>query len=359
MRDLVRAVAMSLLPGRVRFGAVTHLREAWRNGRLAYDASATDTVALLASDAHLDASCESVVSRAHRLLERAAGAGVEAVPFTDPAYPSLLGRLADAPAVLWVRGHAAVLRPTAVAIVGSRAATAGGLYAGRRLAEDLAAAGVVIVSGLARGIDAAAHEGALLTGNTVAVLGSGVDVIYPAEHAALAKRVAGAGAVVSEFAPGTAPRQHHFPLRNRIISGLSVAVIVVEAAERSGALITARTALDQGRDVMAVPGPVAGGRNRGAHGLIRDGALLVETADDVLAALGGWPGHGRHPDAAVEPQDAVLQELAPGEVVELDALALRMGLDGPTVMARVSRLEVEGWVQRVPGGRILRLSRKW
>src|SRR5436190_1073263 len=157
----------------------------------------------------------------------------------------------------------------------------------RRLARDLAACGLVVVSGLARGVDSAAHRGALAdAGVTVAVLGSGVDVMYPPEHGSLAKEIDKAGAVVSELVPGTPPQSWFFPLRNRIISGLSRAVVVIEAGEKSGSLITARCALEQGRDVLAVPGNVLSGRNRGAHGLLRDGAKIVESADDILEELG-------------------------------------------------------------------------
>jgi DNA processing protein len=348
---------MSLLPGRLRFGAVSRVQEAWRNGELPTQTTPEETIRVLLADAGSRASPVAVVAMARRALSRAARAGVLAVPFTAPTYPNLLARLNDAPAVLWVRGRPDVLGGGSgtVAVVGSRAASPSSLQAGRRLAEDLAAAGIVVVSGLARGVDAAAHEGALATGFTVAVLGSGVDVVYPPEHAALAERIVASGAVVSEFAPGTAPLRHHFPLRNRIISGLCLAVVIVEAAERSGALITARTALDQGRDVMAMPGPVAGGRNRGAHGLIRDGALLVETASDVLSAVGSALASVRE-GARPAPSDPLLQALEPGDVMELDVLARRTGLPGSAVVARASQLEIEGRVRRVPGGRIQRLS---
>ena len=173
----------------------------------------------------------------------------------------------------------------------------GALSTAKRIAADLASAGLVIASGMARGVDSAAHLGALdSSGQTIAVLGSGVDVVYPAEHAALACSIAASGAVVSELAPGTPPRRMFFPRRNRIISGLSRAVVVIEAGERSGSLITARLALEQGRSVLAVPGNVLTGRNRGAHGLLRAGAKIVESADDILEelAIGGEDfGEGR------------------------------------------------------------------
>ena len=189
--------------------------------------------------------------------------------------------------MLWTRGAIDVLNRPAVAIVGARAASPYGLSVAGRLASDLAAAGVVVVSGLARGVDSAAHRGALAArGTTIAVLGSGVDVVYPPEHAPLAAEIAASGAVISELTPGAAPLPQFFPQRNRIISGLSRAVVVIEAGEQSGSLITARLALEQGREVLAVPGNVLSGRNRGAHGLLRDGAKIVESADDILEELG-------------------------------------------------------------------------
>src|SRR6185503_8932588 len=177
-------------------------------------------------------------------------------------------------------------RPS-VALVGSRAASPYALAVAERLAADLAARGIVVTSGLARGVDSAAHRGALSTGgDTVAVLGCGVDVAYPREHRALIVDIAASGAVTSELVPGTPPQAQFFPRRNRIISGLSKAVVVIEAGEKSGSLITARCALEQGRDVLAVPGNVLTGRNRGAHALLRDGAKIVESADDILEELG-------------------------------------------------------------------------
>src|SRR5262249_12251820 len=187
----------------------------------------------------------------------------------------------------WTRGCLPALNAVATAIVGSRAASPYALSVATQLAGDLAARGVVVVSGLARGVDSAAHRGALGAGGvTVAVLGSGVDVVYPREHASLAAQIDERGAVISELVPGTPPNPLFFPLRNRIISGLSRAIVVVEANEKSGSLIPARCALDQGRDVLAVPGNVLTGRNRGAHALLRDGAKIVESADDILEELG-------------------------------------------------------------------------
>ena len=202
-------------------------------------------------------------------------------------YPTALAAIHDPPPTRsGYEGDVDALRAPSVAIVGSRAASPYALEVARRLGADLARRGITVVSGMARGVDSAAHRGALEGGGaTIAVFGCGVDIIYPREHRALAERICERGALVSEFPPGTPPLKRHFPQRNRIISGLSLAVVVVEAAEGSGSLITADFALEQGRAVLAVPGNVLGGRNYGAHALLRDGAKLVECADDILEEL--------------------------------------------------------------------------
>ena len=203
-----------------------------------------------------------------------------------PHYPARLRDIPDPPDRLWVRGDPRALARTSVAIVGSRRASPGSLDIAHRLASDLSRIGLTIVSGLARGCDGAAHRGALDAGGaTIAVLGSGPDVIYPPEHDALAEQIARQGAILSEFPPGAPPLPNHFRQRNRLISGLAHGVIVIEANDKSGSLITAGCALAQGREVMVVPGTVLAGRNRGGHQLIRDGAALVENAEDVLAVL--------------------------------------------------------------------------
>ena len=232
-------------------------------------------------------------------LARGGLAGLDVVTTAEPGYPPALFAIADPPPALWIAGQRECLDPPGVAIVGSRAGTSYALTVAEQLAADLAACGVTIVSGLARGVDSAAHRGALSAGGTtIAVVGCGADVVYPAEHAALTRDIIRTGAVVSELLPGTDPRPHFFPRRNRIISGLVRAVVVVEAGEKSGSLITARCALEQGRDVLAVPGNVLSGRNRGGHALLKDGARLVESADDVLEELGLMRGTGRTAEAA-------------------------------------------------------------
>lgn len=216
--------------------------------------------------------------------------GCHLVAHGEPDYPFLLGQIHDPPPLLTVRGDLDALHAPAVAMVGARNASANGRLLAKSLAKALAAEGLVVVSGLARGIDTAVHEGALAAGGrTVAVIASGIDIPYPAENATLMEAIAETGAVVSERPLGSAPQARHFPRRNRLISGLSSGVVVVEAAPKSGSLITARMAAEQGRDVMAVPGSPLDARHRGTNQLLRDGAALIETADDVQQTLGAGP----------------------------------------------------------------------
>lgn len=261
----------------------------------------------------------------------------------DPDFPQLLREIANPPDCLWTRGDVSLLRATAIAVVGARAATREGLEIAYQIAADLTRAGIVVVSGLARGVDAAAHAGALdAKGKTVAVLGTGIDRVYPAEHKDLHDRIAGHGLLITEFAPGAPPNLFHFPQRNRIISGLSKAVVVVEAREKSGSLITARLAGDQGRDVMVVPGPTRSGQNRGGHALLRDGAKLVESAVDILQELGL--------DGTALPAHESL------EVVEftVDDIAAEMKLPAGEALARLLEWELTGEIQRIGSGRFVR-----
>jgi DNA processing protein len=285
---------------------------------------------------------------------------IHSLPADDLRFPTALLAISDCPSELWYCGQLETFDAPAVAIVGSRAASAVALEMATSLARDLARLGVVIVSGLARGVDSAAHRGALADGATIAVLGSGCDVIYPAEHKALAQQIATTGLVVSEYAPGTPPHKGQFPLRNRIISGLSRAVVVIEAHEKSGSLITARYALQQGRDVLAVPGNPLTGRNRGGHALIRDGAKIVECADDILEELGleqrSGPGASELTSACFERtcSDSLLRSMDAGEAYDLDGLSGRSGLNGDKLLPRLLDLELRGLVRRVGSGRFMR-----
>ncbi len=319
-----------------------------------------ESVIDVGADAPPPANLTSLLRRrAATALASARKLGIDAVPFGDARYPALLAPIPDPPLVLWMRGDPSALDQPSVAIVGSRAATSYGLEAASRLAGDLAAAGALVVSGLARGVDSAAHRGALAAGGrTAAVLGSGVDVVYPPEHVGLCEAIAAEGVVLSEWPPGTAPRPFHFPARNRIISGLSLAVVVVEAAEKSGSLITAGYALEQGRAVMAVPGNILSGRHRGCHGLIRDGAAVVESAEDVLAELRSSSLRPAAREGAVRaPADPLLACMQPGESYDVESLARETGLSAPQLLSKLLGLELQGAVRRVDGGRFVRASR--
>jgi DNA processing protein len=259
-------------------------------------------------------------------------------------YPTLLTQIHNPPKMLWVIGDSATLDRPAIAIVGSRAASSDGLSIAGDIAADLVRAGLVVVSGLARGIDSAAHAAALdANGVTIAVLGTGVDRVYPPEHRDLASRIAMCGALVSELPPGSPPKAFHFPLRNRIISGLSRAVVVIEAPEASGALITAREALDQGREVMVVPGRVPGGRNRGGHALLKDGAKLVEAAVDILQELGMTPARRTGP-------------LPERVEFSVDDVAREMKLEPGEALARLLEWELTGEIRRIGSGRFVRTN---
>ena len=287
----------------------------------------------------------------------------------DPRYPSQLAAVPGMPPALFVTGDPALLARPQVAIVGSRSATVAGRETAFDFAARLAAHGFAITSGLATGIDAAAHRGALAAGGvTVAVCGTGPDRVYPAEHRALAGEIAASGALVSEFPTGTAPAPYNFPRRNRLMSGLSRGVLVVEAAARSGSLITARLAGEQGREVMAVPGSIHNPLARGCHRLIKDGAALVESVDDVLAALGvtGLEGArdssaqprdiAKIPDVALDRDAEMLLNALGFEPTDLDRLVERTGMAARSVISTLQLLELEGRVESLAGGRYSRTT---
>jgi DNA processing protein len=350
--DLSSAVALSVLPGAL---GPTLLRtfltrlpaaplDAFRVDEAVRDAYPPDRAASVLAQA---------IEAARPFLDDLAAGRRRAIVLGDPAYPAALATIPDPPPLLWINGDASLFARPTVAIVGSRYGSPASLEMAFTLARDLAALGVVVASGLARGVDEAAHRGALEAGATVAVLGCGIDRVYPPEHGPLVTVIASSGAIVSELAPDAPPLAEHFPRRNRIISGLARGVVVVEASLKSGSLITARLALDQGREVMAVPGPALGGRHKGGHALIRDGAALVESAEDVLAAL-GWRIEPSIRDSAGDPppetQDPVLAVLEGGDAVTVEGLAAATGLPTEALLARLSLLEVAGRVARLPGG---------
>jgi len=288
----------------------------------------------------------------------------------DSAYPDELLHTEDPPLMLYVQGDLTVLRhPLRLAMVGSRSPTPQGAENAHRFAQALAQAGVCVVSGLAQGVDGAAHEGALAGGGpTLAVVGTGLDQVYPRRHQSLARRIAETGAVISEYPLGTPPLAPHFPQRNRIISGLSQGVLVVEAALASGSLITARQAIEQGREVFAIPGSIHAPQSKGCHALIRQGAKLVESAQDVLEDL-RWtapaPGpsatRNQAPQGEASPAPAVTADpllTALGhEPCGLDALQARTGWATAALQARLLDLELDGLVTRLPGGLYQRLHR--
>ena len=299
-------------------------------------------------------SIEERLLRADEVIERGRAGGIHPTASFEAGYPPLLSCTRDPPPVLWARGSLTVLETAAVAIVGSRAASPYALQVGERIAAELAERGIVVCSGLARGVDSAAHRGCLEAGGqTVAVLGSGVDRVYPSEHADLADRIAARGLLLAELAPGAAPLPEHFPLRNRIISGISRATVIVEASERSGSLITARYALEQGREVMAVPGSVLSGRNRGSHALLKDGARVVETADDILQELGLSSAAVA---AAPGPpfSQPLLRHMELGESYDLEALVASTSEDAARLLPQLTELELAG-VITAGGGRFVRL----
>ncbi|MAM00475.1 DNA-processing protein DprA [Hydrocarboniclastica marina] len=309
----------------------------------------------------------------HPFLQRIEQAGrvcedlqVTLLAWTDPRYPAALRQIHTPPVALFVRGNVECLGSRQLAVVGSRRATRDGLSNARQFARAVVGHRLAITSGLALGIDGAAHEGALDgDGTTIAVLGTGIDTLYPAHHKDLAERiVAGGGAIVAELPPGSPPRAGHFPRRNRIISGLAQGVLVVEASLASGSLITARLALEQGRDVLAIPGSIHNPQARGCHRLIRDGACLVETVDDILAELNTWTPALSFGDPVpqAETGTAGLMLEAPqgtaGQVwlqLGLDArdtddLVAQTGLDAGSLLQALLELELEGHIEAVPGG---------
>ena len=299
------------------------------------------------------------VDRARRELENIDRKAYTLLTLDDPAYPGYLREIFDPPFVLYCEGDPETLRNPAVAIVGARRPTPYGRAVAEKLAGDLADRGCVIASGLAAGIDACAHRGALRKGRTVAVLGSGLDVPYPWENRGLHRDIAARGAVVTEYALGTPPLAENFPVRNRIISGLSVGLVVVEAARKSGSLITAKLALSQDREVMAVPGNVTSELSEGPNGLIRDGARPVASWEDVAEALPSpWRENllarrdekEQNSGASLSQDECrLLDELPVDAALPIDELAERTGLSVSSLLALLLGLELKGAVIQHPG----------
>jgi DNA processing protein len=314
------------------------------------------------------------LKEAEKEIGDAAKAGCDIISFDDNRYPAQLKQIADAPLFLFLRGNTRLLADYAVAMVGSRRPSAYGSSVAHRLAHDLALRGIAIVSGLARGIDSAAHRGALeAKGKTVAVLGSGIDVIYPRENRKLADEICGSGVLVTEFPLGTGPHPENFPIRNRIISGLSLGVVVVEAAEYSGSLITARLALEQNREVYAVPGNITTAQSFGPNHLIKQGAKLVDQWMDVIEEFSTDVRTRLLPplqEAKVEPigaqsgtlfdaslgpdPKAVFESLRVDRASFVDDVVGAAGLPHPRVLAALLELEMNGLVRQLPGKNFIR-----
>lgn len=328
-----------------------------------------------ASATEVASSVRCPVSVAERLLDPAYAANdrdlklmeqlnVRLIARSDADYPALLLEIADPPVALYVRGTLDPADARAIAIVGSRQATDYGKRAAERFARELVEAGYTVVSGLARGLDTAAHFGAVRAGGrTLACLGCGVDVAYPYENRGLAQKIIESGALLSEYPMTAAPDAWHFPSRNRIVSGLSLGVVVIEAPIKSGALITVECAVDQNREVFAVPGNIENPRNRGAHALIKDGAKLVESVEDILAELRPGPAQQRL-DLDIEPApppelvgvEAALFALLSYDPKPIDDLILESGLPAARTSSTLTMLELKGVIRRLPGNAYVRVQ---
>lgn len=300
----------------------------------------------------------------HYALDWQSQPGRHIITLADEAYPRALFDTTDPPLVLYAHGNLGLLNRPAIAVVGARNATPQGVDNAERFAQALSAAGLTIISGLALGIDAAAHRGGVaLAGSTIAVVGTGADRIYPARNEMLARQIAEQGLVISEFPLGTGPLRENFPRRNRIISGLAKGVLVVEAADRSGSLITARQAAEQGRDVFAIPGSIHSPLSKGCHLLIKQGAKLVDDARDILVEI-NWqnsPAPSANDSSetqatsavAADASDPVLAQMGFDPVTE-EALIDRTGLTSAMLSAKLLELELAGHIARLPGGRLQR-----
>ena len=330
------------------------LEDAWRAGR-------EDLIA-----AGLDARTVTAVVRAREEtepsaeLERMSEAGVRAVPRFHPSYPARLREIDDAPPVIYVRGDWLPEDEWSVAVVGTRRATAYGRQAAGELARGLAANRITVVSGLARGVDSIAHRAALeANGRTVAVLASGLDTIYPAEHARLAEEIAERGALITDYPLGTKPRAEFFPRRNRIMSGLSLGTLIVEGDYTSGAMITARSAIEQNREVFVVPGSIFSPQSRGPLALLRDGATPVSRAEDILEALnltmiGAQMDFG-HAAPPAQPEERALMAALSREPRHIDDVARQSGLAAATVSATLALLELKGLVREMDAMQYVRV----
>jgi DNA processing protein len=359
VHELYYWIALRLIPGignitcrnlLARFGSPEFVFHAGRDDLAEVEGLGPQTAQAILQFRHSDAI--------NREIEHIEAAGVRALTIASPEYPDNLRNIYDPPPLLYVKGSLTPQDKSALAVVGSRSSSDYGRRAAHDICREIAASGLTVVSGMARGIDAVAHSAALTAqGRTIAVLGCGVDVVYPPENQKLYDRIIENGAVVSEYSMGAKPNAYNFPARNRIISGLALGVLVVEAGIKSGSLITARMALEQGRDVFAVPGSIYSFKTKGAHSLLRNGAKLVEGAADILEELNLADPQHRKTETAVD----ALPELEPAlqnlygmlqeSPVHIDDLIVRSNLPSGQLSSLLLELELSGFVQQLPGKR--------
>lgn len=368
---VLAAIELSLVPG---VGALTQ-GSLWRARPQLDELFSSSNRELESFGASAEAATAIAARRyqsmAEEIVDWARREGCHFLVRGDTAYPTLLQEIYDPPLILYFRGELEVLSLPVVAIVGTRRPTYYGLQVAQGLAFDLSKRGVAVVSGLARGIDAAAHRGCLEAGGrTAAVLGCGIDVVYPREHRQLTQQVIEKGLLLSEFPPGTSPAPQNFPVRNRIISGLSLGTVIVEASEYSGSLITARLAMEQNREVFAVPGNLTSPQSFGPNFLIKQGAKLVQTWRDVVEEL---PAELRH--AILEREDTkpslnpeldllspeeskILDMVAYDQAVQFDLVLQKSGMTVPQLSALLLNLEMQGRIRQVPGNLFVRIARR-
>lgn len=336
--------------------------------RTIYDADeiALAQTGILTRDNIASITSEEAKDNANRVMEELAENNIDVVTLEDDNYPYLLKNICDPPVCLYVKGEILAEEPI-IAVVGSRKASGYGLASAKKISAELSAYNICVISGMARGIDTASHQGALsASGRTIAVLGCGLDIVYPPENKKLMERIIERGAVISEYPPGVQPAPHHFPIRNRIVSGMSVGVLVVEAGEKSGSLITAQLALEQGRDVYALPGNVISINSKGTNKLIQDGAKLVTCVQDIVEEIYWFRNFEDKPvlnldsyrekkkfSDALDQDENNVYELLSLENLQIDELQRRLALDLPTLHRALLSLEMKGLIKRESGGKYI------
>ncbi|MGH7273320.1 MAG: DNA-processing protein DprA [Nitrospiria bacterium] len=355
-QELIGWLALKKIP-RLGDAALQRLMEVFDSSQAVFSASMNEIMERASFSEQLAGALKkpSAQHQAQAEVKKLRGEGITVITLKDAGYPKSLSAINDPPPILYIRGELLPSDNQAVAIVGSRKASPYGIRTAERIANELSAHGFTIVSGLARGVDSAAHLGALAAeGRTIAVLGCGLDNLYPPENAGLREKIAQHGAVISEFPLGTAPLPAHFPHRNRIISGLSLGTLVVEAAERSGSLITAQCALEQGREVFAIPGNLGATNSQGTNRLIKAGAKLVEEIQDILEELAPQMGGGGRRICGskrvdLEPIEATLYEMLSDEPRHIDELITESSLPSAQVSGVLLQLELKGTIKHLSG----------